>query len=563
VSKTFRLASAAAALFATCCAHAQQTPIQNVIVIFDENISFDHYFGTYPNAQNNAGETPFYASAGTPSVNGLGPELLNNNPNRNAAGTQINPQRFAPSQAYTCSMNHNYGPEQQAVDAGLMDGFVIHTGNTSEGCATDGSTVMAYFDGNTVTALWNYAQYFAMSDNNFGSTFGPSTPGVINLVSGQTGQGILHWATSNSSVYVPSGSSTTQPVSGVTDIGDLDAYLDDCGNDKGGTVQSTATLEMAGKNIGDLLNAANLSWGWFQGGFAPTTAAVYNSSTNTWTPAVCGAAHITHEYTSTNYNSWAIAPTTSTVVPNPILHYTSDVHTSGNDYVSHHAGFQFYASTRNPHHLAPTAAIGTTDQANHNYDMTVFFQALQNGQLPAVSFLKAPYYQNGHPGNSDPTMEQIWITQVVNAVQQSPYWNNAAIVITYDDSDGWYDHVNGPLISTSNTASDALAGTNNCGTPSSGAILGRCGHGPRLPLLVISPWAQQNYVDHGLNDQTSVIAFIEYNWNLSTIDGSAPPNGQGAFDQNAGSLLPLFNFNQAPASYHVILNPNGSIGSIY
>jgi phospholipase C len=561
--KAKRLAPLAAALCASFGAHAQTTPIANVIVIFQENVSFDHYFGTYPNAQNNAGETPFYAAQNTPSVNGLSPELLNNNPNRNASGTQINPTRFGPSQAYTCSMNHNYEPEQKAVDGGLMDGFVVNTGSTSEGCATDGSTVMAYFDGNTVTAMWNYAQYFAMSDNAFGSTFGPSTTGVVNLVSGQTGNGILHWATSNSSVYVPAGSSTTQPVSGVTDIGDLDAYLDDCGNDKGGTVTTTATLEMTSKNIGDLLNAANVTWGWFQGGFTPTQAAVYNSATNTWTPAVCGQAHITHEYTSTNYNSWAGAPTTSTVVPNPTLHYTSDIHTSGNDYVSHHAGFQYYASTRNPHHLPPTGTIGTTDQANHNYDLTYFFQALQNGQLPSVSFLKAPYYQNGHPGNSDPTMEQVWLTQVINAVQQSEYWNNTVIIITYDDSDGWYDHVNGPLTSTSNTTDDALAGTGNCGTPSSGAIPARCGHGPRLPLLVISPWAQENYVDHGVNDQTSVIAFIEYNWGLGNIDGGTAANGRGAFDQNAGSLLPLFNFSQPPGSYHVILNQNGTVSSVY
>jgi len=82
---------------------AQTTPITNVVVIFQENVSFDHYFGTYPNAQNNSGEQPFSAYPGTPSVNGLTPALLNNNPNKNAAGTaQVNPSRLSPAHAYTC-----------------------------------------------------------------------------------------------------------------------------------------------------------------------------------------------------------------------------------------------------------------------------------------------------------------------------------------------------------------------------------------------------------------------------------------------------------------------------
>ena len=164
------------------------TPIQHVIVLFQENESFDHYFGTYPNAQNNAGEQPFTAYPGTPTVNGLTPELLNNNPNFNAAGTaRVNPPRLSPAQAYTCSQSHNYGPEQEAEDSGFMDKFPGSTGRTTtEGCASDGSTVLGYYDGNTVAALWNYAQSYALNDNSFGSTFGPSTTGALNLISGQT-----------------------------------------------------------------------------------------------------------------------------------------------------------------------------------------------------------------------------------------------------------------------------------------------------------------------------------------------------------------------------------------
>jgi phospholipase C len=560
----FAFASAAASV-AICmpfAAHAQTTPITNVIVIFQENASFDHYFGTYPNAQNNPGEQPFTAYPGTPTVNGLTPALLNNNPNKNAAGTaQVNPTRLSPAQAYTCSQNHNYGPEQSAVDNGLMDKFPQYTGRTtSEGCASDGSTVLDYFDGNTVTAFWNYAQNYAMSDNFFGSTFGPSTPGAINLVSGQTYGGTTFFGSGSTASYP---NTVTDPV---TDIGDFDAYLDDCGNDKGGTVTTTTTLQMNGdasastgnKNIGDLLNSAGVTWGWFQGGFDPTTPA------KPGIPAVCGATRVAHEFPS-------VSPTV--IVPNPVAPFVtgSDVHTSLADYVSHHEAFQFYASTRNPHHLPPTstAMIGQTDQANHQYDTIKFFKALANGTLPAVSFIKAPAAYNGHPGNSDPASEQYWLTQVINQIQQSPQWASTAIIISYDDSDGWYDHVTGPIVSPSNVtvsgqapAYDNLAGVGSCGTPSAGANAARCGHGPRLPLVVISPYANQNYVDHTLTNQASIINFIEYNWNLGYIDGpTRPANGQASFDRDSGSMLGLFNFNNSPNSAPLLLTCTGAIAN--
>ena len=244
-----------------------------------------------------------------------------------------------------------------------------------------------YYDGNTVAAYWNYAQNFALNDNSFDNIFGPSTPGAINLVSGQTLGGTVHFGSGSTASYPNTGSP-------VADIGDFDAYLDDCGADKGGTVTTTSTLEMSNgtttvnRNIGDLLNNAGVTWGWFQGGFAPTTAANLTAGT----PAVCGSARVEHEYPSVN-------PTY--VEPQPVAPFVTggNIQVSTADYVSHHEPFQFYASTRNPHHLPPTsvAAIGTTDQANHQYDTINFFQALAAGNLPAVSFIKAPATYNGHP----------------------------------------------------------------------------------------------------------------------------------------------------------------------
>ncbi|HEY4410503.1 MAG TPA: alkaline phosphatase family protein, partial [Acidimicrobiia bacterium] len=185
---------------------ATTTPIKHLVVIFQENVSFDHYFGTYPVAANTSGQ-PFQAAPQTPAVDGLANTrgaaglgtLLNNNPNLDAAGQRANPRRFDPANindVLTCDQDHDYNNEQKAFDGGLMDKFVTEVGTdgaskspTGQPCkATD---VMNYYDGNTVTALWNYAQHFAMSDNSYGTTFGPSTPGLLNLVAGTTYEGTI------------------------------------------------------------------------------------------------------------------------------------------------------------------------------------------------------------------------------------------------------------------------------------------------------------------------------------------------------------------------------------
>ncbi|PZR87645.1 MAG: phospholipase, partial [Candidatus Nephthysia bennettiae] len=108
----------------------------------------------------------------------------------------------------------------------------------------------------------------------------------------------------------------------------------------------------------------------------------------------------------------------------------------------------------------------------------------------------------------------------------------------YDDSDGWYDHVMAPLVHQSQTTLDALTGTNQCGAEPSKVPSGqqaRCGFGPRLPLLVISPFAKRNFIDSSLTDQSSILRFIEDNWNLGRV-------GAGSADATAGTLAGMFDF---------------------
>src|ERR1700683_1286777 len=99
------------------------TPIKHLVVVFQENVSFDHYFATYPVAANPKGEIQFNAAPNTPSVNGLTPGLLAQNHNGDGSGNTYVPFRLDPSQNYTCDQDHDYTPEQQAFDSGLMDKF--------------------------------------------------------------------------------------------------------------------------------------------------------------------------------------------------------------------------------------------------------------------------------------------------------------------------------------------------------------------------------------------------------------------------------------------------------
>jgi phospholipase C len=489
------------------------TPVKHLVVIFDENVSFDHYFGTYPYAANTDG-TAFHARPGTPYVNGLyssitktGPAgpLLTSNPN------QYNPQRLTHSQALTCDQNHGYTAEQQAEDSGSMDMFVQDT--EQDDCSTTGEfygppgIVMDYYDGNTVTAEWNYAQHFAMSDNDWDTTYGPSTEGAISVTSGLSSGG---------EAVTPTGQVTTDTGAVTTDgtiYGDLDPYYDQCSDDNGTSTNPEGVLNS--KNIGDLLNASNITWGWFQGGFAPSSRATNGD-------AVCNAM-------SENING------------DPLREYTP-----------HWNPFQFNASTANPSHLPPTseAAIGRTDQANHQYGLSDFFETLKDGNMPSVSYLKPTTAQSGHPGESDPLDEQQWLVNTVNKIERSKYWASTAIVITYDDSDGWYDHVAPTLINGSNNSSIDTTMCEN--TPVNiGTTSGRCGPSQRLPMIVISPWTQINYVSNNFTDTTSVVTFIEDNW----LAGERIP---GSFDATAGSLdAPggLLDFNIKPHYNKLILNP--------
>jgi phospholipase C len=526
------------------------TPIKHVVIIFGENISFDHYFGTYPAAENPPGEPRFDARPGTPTINGLANvlssenALLTRNPNfLNVTGNGVNaanPFRLDRTQALTNSNSHAYTSEQAALHQGLVDLYPISTGahgappNAPPAVVLTRGLNMGYFDGNTVTAMWNYAQHFAMNDNSFGTNFGPSTVGVVNLVSGQTNGIAQNFPTTNTGAEVADGNG------GFTLISDRDPFGDVCSS-------KTSTVQMATRTVGDILSSDGVSWGSFMGGF---NLSLTNPN---------GSTGCTRSTVNPQIFNFAIANGATTAAATAAA--------TINDYVPHHSFFQYYASTANPNHTRPAsiAEIGHNGPANHNYDIQDFFAAVNAGNFPAVNFLKAQAFQDAHPGNSDPLDEQTFVTTVINFLQNSPFWKDTAVVIMYDDSDGWYDHQMPTIVNQSSSSADVLTTTAttssgvttvtlSCGNGAtalpgqqgSAPAQGRCGYGPRQPLLVISPFARENFVDHTLTDQTSVLRFIEDNW----LFGER--TGPGSFDNIANSIINMFDFN----------NPRGDSGKL-
>ncbi|HEY4452311.1 MAG TPA: alkaline phosphatase family protein [Solirubrobacteraceae bacterium] len=593
---------------------APRTPIRHVVVIFQENVSFDHYFGTYPHAANSDGQ-PFHAAKGTPAVDGLAPanastlppalrhksNLLARNPN-SSLPVRLDSSATGLAQdaggQLTCDQGHNYSAEQQAFDGGSMDRFVQSVGNgggsTPFGTPCRPATVMDYYDGNTVTGLWNYAQHYAISDYSFGTTFGPSAPGAVNLVAGDTGAvDTAHMANSPSiaTATSPNADLTPDGLGGYSLTGDAQPYWDDC--------STRDAVALSGKNVGDELNSAGLSWGWFQGGERPSTSFAdalaatghEGQPTSTFTP---------DEFKNAGFQN-GVPHSSNQGLCNAVHPVGPALGGSGqygykDDYIAHHEPFDYYASTANPHHLTiPTDERGQDtlaglqeigrdtqtyaggapqfDTPNHNYDTSDFDQllaAISNGRLPAsalpaVSFLKAAGYQDGHAAYSDPADEQAFVAREIDALMRSPAWGETAVVIAYDDSDGWYDHAYSGVANPSLSPADNLSNTTfsgetsgRCGpSPQSTAPLageqGRCGLGPRLPLLVVSPFARSNYVDHNVSSQSSILQMIEYNWSLPAVAGSADQllAGADAAEQVPFDLAGMFDFSgkRTPALY--------------
>ncbi|MGG1401645.1 alkaline phosphatase family protein [Bacillus salipaludis] len=416
------------------------SPIKHTVVIFQENRTFDNYFGTYPYAPG------FKLLPGTPKdvrnfkyVTGSVPRDVNGNIyNPDSNGNPVYPWHDAgKGEIQETDVNHGYTAMFSMADEGKMDKF--YQVNHDSGKPTDtndkGLLSMSYFDYNEIPAYWQYAQHFAMADNYFQPVYGPSTPGALYLVAAQSGNGN---ETTNTN---------TNPKAQIT--GDPSPKNGPFGGDSTNGLKYNLTY----KNIGDELSASNQSWAWYAGGWDAAKADPASAEAKTYSP--------------------------------------------------HHNPFQYFQNYED----------GKYD--NNLKDYNNFAKDIDNGNLPSVSFIKAGYGDDEHPGTgnqSTPSAEEFTV-DTINKIMSSPYWKDTAIIVTYDEGGGFFDHIAPPTV-----------------TPNADGLQG---DGPRIPAMVISPYAKENYVSHVQYDHASVLKFLEWNYGLPALNSK---------DANANNMLDMFDF---------------------
>ncbi len=388
--------------------------IKHVIVIFQENRSFDHYFGTYPFAEG------FIARAGTPI-----PDNLLGYPSSDRYQHNLLPLRRITDDR-TLDLPHDQATMVAEYNQGRMDQFVQRqkTGATRE-------LVMSYYDYASVPHYWHYAQRYALADHYFSSVMGSSTPAALFVASAQS--------------HVD---------------GNPFPEGDIC-NEKGKpTVPQRDADDIP--NVGTALSAAGVTWGWYQGGFAEC--------------------------------------------PDP----------ENLGYDAHHNPFQYFTETADLEHAG----------AKNQHDLDDFYAALRDGTLPQVAYLKADRRRNEHPGYSSISGGRDFVVRTLNAIMESDAWESTVVILTFDESGGWYDHVPPPQV--------VLEGRER-------------GLAPRVPTLVISPFARSNYISHQIFDHASVVRFIE-----ETFVG--PHAHLNARDQAANDLSDMLDLGQRNAA--LILDPD-------
>ena len=606
-----------------------KTPIKHVILLLLENVSFDNLFGTYPLAQNLPGEVPFFALPDTKIPDNLltidpltGGNYLTTNRNIGQFGTgTVNPLRLAPNQVLTNFESNNYTRMQLDVHNGLMDRFVANQATPlpipifvdpllppfDASYGQGANIVMDYWDGNTFTGLWNYAQRYAMNDHCFASGYGESVVGQINWGSGFNGAVVPEYpdllVDVNLLYSLEPGAFTFPPQQQFVKWGEvlksvnnvavfdiifpkMDLYIleflvrwfqlpESVRNSiqfpgVSGVVefaqQFTANyINPKHKNIGDLLNRKNITWGAFRAGWLPKQSlsdpnAVAIPAADAFPPDIDAQLRaIMPEFDSlVELLHFSLDPTTPQgALPGLTIAAIVGPVPDAEDGMP----FDYFASTANPHFTPYSSLenVGKTDQANHNYDLDDFFNALDIGILPAVSFIRLPAYQDGHPEYSDAFDNQVGVINFVNRIMDSPFWQDTVIFLQWDESNGNYDHKPPLLVKSSawpNLDPKGQIARRGVKAGIKKASV-RAGYGPRIPFIAISPWVKSNHIDHHLTDQTSIIKFIEKNWNLPTIK-------RGSYNPRAGKLDGLFDFNpNRTLAPKVFLNPfTGLIESI-
>jgi phospholipase C len=470
-----------------------QQNIKYVFVIYQENRSFDSYFGTFPNANGLYSQPP----AQTP---GFVQSLVNTDGSK----TTISPFLIGPAQyaADTDDIDHSHVRMVAKMDVqnglAMMDQFAVTeelkyspTGNPSLKAKQYGELSMAHEDCDTVPLLWAYADRFTLYDNVFQSMTGPSTPGNLSIIGAQSGQ--TQWALHPSE-------STTLPALSMPLLTDNDPFW--------GSPMSPQPSPMP-VNPGDYtatstyptqvnMTSATLPLSMLLSS-ASTVLKTDPSASTDLADVEDDVAFLSKLTQPAVTFGWYEEGYDKEVTDNVGPLTAEGTHAS---YVTHHNGPQYFGYVSNTNAL---------QQQLHG--LGDFFTAIQNKALPkagGVFFVKGGYTNlmgikpvdpdatvqknflgdDDHPAYSDAEISEAMVASAVNAIALSPYWSQSAIIITWDDSEGDYDHVPPPVV---NNGPDKL--------PMS--------FGPRVPLILISPFANLGYISHQQGSQASVVKFVD------------------------------------------------------
>jgi phospholipase C len=385
-----------------------------------------------------------------------------------------------------------------------------------------GEVVFAHVDCDTIPFLWQYADRFTLFDNFHQTATGPSTPNAIALIAGQVGdtQWVLHPSEGNTNLSlpvltdtVPFPGSTLDTWSGKPPFGFDDGTYNAATNTYGpGAPSSTFPLTFAslplsfmGNQIGTITRAdqhaatdlvdvkhdietiavkhPNIAWGWYEQGFGPEPidgTNIYNDNTH-FTSAPEHASLVTHHVGPQYFgyladNSTVYKPNTGYTTPNA----------GGNL----HGLQQFYTDVTNSA-LPASGGVFYVRGGYYNDD----------GLIPADPNTNVKHYFGGnddHGSYSDSQISEALVADSVNAIVNSPYWPESAIIITYDESDGFFDH-----------------------QPENFRTYGPDGHpetgGPRIPTIVISPYSAVHTVSHVYSEHSAVIKFIDELYGLTPL----------------------------------------------
>ena len=434
---------------------ALRAHVKHVFIIYQENHSFDNYFGTYPGAENLA--SPEAQSHGFRQYDPIGQSWVT--PFR-----LTDPDTMSPSQSFKVIPGK--------MNGGAMDAFVSTQERLSQRKLSDakaravGLLTMAHYDCDTIPFLWRYAQRFALFDHIFSAMPGPSTPNALQLIAGQSGTvtddldpAYGPYSESNTKYQVPQRYATLMLQLAGSDASKVTEETDGVGRDLGAVVVSAR---------------GPIPWGWYQEGYISPTVALPGYETHHNAPQYFG-------YLRQNDVFWKNVHEVHAMLT---ALQDGDLPDRGIFYIKGGSQNRFGWKPANPEPAVQSKYLGDDD----------------------------------HPGpdDTDAQIGEAFVATFVNAIARSPYWNDSAIVVTWDDPGGFYDHVAPPS-----------------------------GDGPRLPFMVISPYARSGAIVHDAGSQISILKFAESLFDLPTLaslpeESANPATAPRDADPNITDLFGAF-----------------------